>query len=60
MTLILLSAGLVLACTTHLLLDAYRSGCRRRAQLQGIELRADTSWRDEAAQALKATGGGSW
>jgi hypothetical protein len=55
---ILLAAGG--GCIAHLFLDAYRTGSRRRAQLQGIELRADTTRRDEYSSALRAKGGRSW
>jgi hypothetical protein len=52
--------AIAVVCVAHLFFDAYRSFSRSAAQLQGIELRADTSQRLEYRKALKATGGGSW
>ena len=57
MTLLVALAAL---CIAHLFLDAYRACSRNAAQLQGIELRADTSQRFDYKKALQAKGGGSW
>jgi hypothetical protein len=58
MTAVLIIAAI--ASIVVLLTDARREDRRNAAQLQGIELRADTTRRDEVRQALRATGGGSW
>jgi hypothetical protein len=55
-----LLVAIIVICVAHLFFDAYRTFSRSTAQLQGIELRADTSWRVEYTKALQATGGGSW
>jgi hypothetical protein len=55
-----LLVAIAVVCVGHLFFDAYRSFSREAAQLQGIELRADTSRRCEYSSALQAMGGRSW
>lgn len=53
---IIIGAG----CVVGLLRGARRQDLRNAAQLRGIELRADTTRRDEGRRALKAKGGAAW